>query len=411
MAKGNLEEVIQNGTTYGVKLPNYIYMECYSQQFTLAFIWSILFRIIGSTNFVVIEYLNTVCNGITVMAIYFICKELSKKYNINKYLGTFMILTFIAISALSVYIYGDISSLAFALFSIYFIMRYRNLRKIKYALISAMCMLIAYMLRMNTLIFIIAVVIYLFLDIISENTKSKQKVISIIVILGFIVISIFPAVLVKIYYINQYNLSKDESFPPIGYLYIGMSETESGSGWYNFYRASIAYNTDSETSKRIYKDEISKRLEYFSNKPKEIINFYIRKTASMWTENTYGAVIYNLSDTFISLDHINYELDDKILENESTIRIYQKALVFIIFGVSIIIIFQNRKNISNEVLLLITIFIGGFLFHTIWEAKSRYIIPYIVVLIPVASIQINRIHLKEKITKCFDKLKSIDKTK
>ena len=47
---------------------------------------------------------------------------------------------------------------------------------------------------------------------------------------------------------------------------------------------------------------------------------------------------------------------------------------------------KNRKDISNEILLLVTVFIGGFLFHTICEAKSRYIIPYIVVLIPIVSL-------------------------
>ena len=33
-------------------------------------------------------------------------------------------------------------------------------------------------------------------------------------------------------------------------------------------------------------------------------------------------------------------------------------------------------------LLLPTIFIGGFLFHLFWEAKSQYTITYFVLLIP-----------------------------
>ena len=40
--------------------------------------------------------------------------------------------------------------------------------------------------------------------------------------------------------------------------------------------------------------------------------------------------------------------------------------------------------------VLITIFIGGFAFHILWEAKSRYIIPYILVLIPISTIVINK---------------------
>lgn len=55
---------------------------------------------------------------------------------------------------------------------------------------------------------------------------------------------------------------------------------------------------------------------------------------------------------------------------------------------------ESKKNSLDKLILLLTIFIGGFLFHTIWEAKSRYIIPYIVVLIPIASIEINKIKFK-----------------
>lgn len=63
---------------------------------------------------------------------------------------------------------------------------------------------------------------------------------------------------------------------------------------------------------------------------------------------------------------------------------------------TILAIFKYHNDLSNEVLLLIIVLIGGFLFHTIWEAKSRYIISYILVLIPVASISIGKLELKGK---------------
>ena len=75
-----------------------------------------------------------------------------------------------------------------------------------------------------------------------------------------------------------------------------------------------------------------------------------------------------------------------------------------IFGCSVFVIIQNRKNLSNEIILLLTIFIGGFLFHVLWEAKSRYVIPYIVPLIPIASLEIKMNKQKfEKILKNIKK--------
>ena len=61
----------------------------------------------------------------------------------------------------------------------------------------------------------------------------------------------------------------------------------------------------------------------------------------------------------------------------------------------LIVLIQNRKNISLDVLFLITIFIGGFTFHLLWEAKSRYILPYVLVLIPIASIPIQQFRAKK----------------
>ena len=67
-------------------------------------------------------------------------------------------------------------------------------------------------------------------------------------------------------------------------------------------------------------------------------------------------------------------------------------------GCCLLFLLQNRKNVSLEVLLLITIFIGGFMFHTLWEGKSRYIIPYVVAIMPVAAISIKDVILRDKKT-------------
>ena len=59
---------------------------------------------------------------------------------------------------------------------------------------------------------------------------------------------------------------------------------------------------------------------------------------------------------------------------------------FIFIGVFLWIIFNywRKKDLEDQVLLL-TIF-GGFLFHMLWEAKGRYILPYFVMMLPMAAI-------------------------
>lgn len=265
--------------------------------------------------------------------------------------------------------------------------------------ISAICMLISYMLRMNMLIFIIALLIYMFMDILSRKIKLRHIVLKIQIILCFIIIVMIPPIIVKNYYCNKCNLDKNKSFPTTGYLFMGMNEGYSAFGWFKFDNAKYAYD-DIENSKEIYKKGINERLNYLLKNPRYTLNFYILKTASMWTENTYGGIYYNMIEVESDVKYLSPKIETQLLKSQDFIQIYQKSLIFIIFEASIIVIIQKRKNLSNEIILLLTIFIGGFLFHTMWEAKSRYIIPYIIVLIPIAAIEIDNLKVKnEKLIK------------
>ena len=105
----------------------------------------------------------------------------------------------------------------------------------------------------------------------------------------------------------------------------------------------------------------------------------------MWSENTYSAVNVNTIGS--------YEFLRDIIE---PLTFYQKVLLILMSICSLMVLIKNRKNISMEVIFLLTIFVGGFTFHILWEAKSRYIIPYIIVLIPIASINMENIFQNKK---------------
>ena len=44
---------------------------------------------------------------------------------------------------------------------------------------------------------------------------------------------------------------------------------------------------------------------------------------------------------------------------------------------------------------MITIF-GGFLFHMLWEAKGRYILPYFVMMLPMAAVGLSMLAVRVK---------------
>lgn len=385
--RGNLTEFLLDMTYANIPLSEY--MQAYHQQISLSFAFSILFRIIHFDSYGILRVLNIISNLFIVIGLYKISNHLSKKYTSNKVLLLTLILTFITIPMLANFIYGDFPSLSLCLFSVYFMMRYVESKKIAYPIMASIFTSIAYMMRMNSLIFIIATVIYLLLNLFNKGFLKKtfkENLFKTFIIVIYICISIFPASLVKNYYLNKYNLDSSKEYPNISYFLMAMEEGPRGNGWYNETRGEYALKNP-ENAKKEYLELIKERISYFSKNLGYTFDFYTKKIASMWTENTYSAIRNNTTME-----------NSSIIENMiEPLTFYQKALLILICICSLIALFQNRKSLSLDILFLITIFIGGFSFHILWEAKSRYIIPYIVVLIPIASIKLNSFGIIDKI--------------
>lgn len=374
-----------NDETYA-KITLKEYMEKYPQQISLAYIYNLIFRMTYFDLIPILRIVNIVGNIITIFAIYKICNQLSKKYKTNKTLPIILILTFIPLLMLTTFIYGDIPSLGLSLFAVYYVMKFTESKKIRYMLIASILTAFSYMMRMNNLIFIIATVIYLILNLVKEFNKTewKKTLINIGIITIYLMISFIPANIVENYYFEKYNLDKNKIYPKASFILMAMEESWRGNGWYNEDIAEPALH-QKENIENEYKEKIIDRINYLSKNIKYTTEFYTKKLASMWGENTYSAFFNN-----------NIGKNEILEKSEKPVIFYQKVTFFIITLSSLIIIIQNRKKLSLEVIFLLTIFIGGFAFHTLWEAKSRYIIPYIVVLIPITSININKMNIKKR---------------
>lgn len=373
----NNEHLLSNNTYAEIPLAEYI--QGYQHQIPLAFLFNLFFRLIHFDNIEYLKVFNVISIFLIVFAIFKIGFQLAKKYSINKVLLCILILTFLPLPMLSTFIYGDLLSLAFCLLSVYFMMKYVETQKLRYCLFSSFCSMVGYLARMNSLIFVIATVMYLLFDLINKETFKrtwKENLLKFSMIVAYIAITIVPSVAVKNYYLDKYELDKSKAYPNISYFLMAMEQSYRASGWYNEERGLYALNHP-ETAREQYKTDLKNRVNYLVGHPLYTTFFYGSKIASMWTENTYSSIWSN--------DASRHEF---LQDWTKPLTFYQKVLLLIICLCSITVLIQNRKNLSLEVLFLLTIFIGGFAFHLLWEAKSRYIIPYIIVLIPIASIAI-----------------------
>lgn len=295
------------------KLKPLLYFELYPQQLTLAFVYSFVFRILGASA-EILQCINLIANLFSVLGLVLLTKQLSKQYQVNLAKTVILSMTFISLPMLVTFIYGDFVSMPFCMFALYHMMKYTMENKKRNAIFSAILMAIAYILRMNSLIYIVALGCYLILDLLKQATR-KERLYKIIMLVLFVIISVLPNQMMKGALQTKLEQNKKATFPTTGFIYMGMSEGERGCGWFN---DEIAYfnRKDIPLSKQEYKKGIKERLQYFAKNPMEAIQFYTIKTASMWTENTYSAIWYNQNFNFSKPEEEKLEtqwLDEKVV--------------------------------------------------------------------------------------------------
>ena len=272
------------------------YFEKYPHQIGFAVVESIIFKICGSTNVKIIQYLNAISNCFTILALVLIANLITKNKRRNIALSAFIILTFLPIPLLSTYMYGDEIGLTLSLFSLYFIMKFTKENRDKYFVISIICMAISYICKINSLIFIIAISMYLVYHALKQPKEKKLNVFLSIVV--FIVCSIIPNKVLVSCVQSKYQFDKSAKVPTSHFLYMGMTESDRGYGWFNDEASYTSWNNDSEQSDKIHKEAIKNRLFEFAKNPLYCIRFYILKIASMWAENTNQSIYFNESFSF-----------------------------------------------------------------------------------------------------------------
>ncbi len=370
--------IVENNTKV---LKSNSYLEKCPQQIGMAVIFSIIYKIFNSTNYRIIQYLNILANVLTILGLYKITKKLDKNNHFNDLIYLSLILTFVPLTLLTTYVYSDYIGLSLIVWSIYFIMNYKENNKTKNIIVSAILMDVACIMKTNYLVSFIAVIIYLILNIIN-NHKNLIKKIGLIII--YIILVLGPYIILKNTVSAKLNLTATESIPTSGYIYIGMSESTRGPGWYGV--AVLPAWEDATKSRKVYPTLIKNRIKEFIDNPVYCLNFYKEKIISGWEDPYFQSVWYNL----ISGTETVYWDEIPTGNKFQVIQLGMKCLLLLIYSFTFIYALLNRKNINLNSILLSTIFIGGFLFHILWEMKSRYTLPYVIIIIPLATLGISQ---------------------
>lgn len=288
---------------------------------------------------------------------------------------------------------------------------------------SILFLTLSVMLRKNSLIPIIAVLLVLLFEALRPGRNGKMRLGLLIMAVCLAVTSVGILPLVQKCYEKKAGNTLSSGVTAMSYLAMGMQEASRGCGWYNGFNIDT-YDTagmDTALANESSRLAIDERLTYFREHPGYTADFYLHKHLSQWADGTYASrqatlATYGGRSAFFK-EVYEGSLSGGYIEwcNAWQNVLYLGVLVFCIDSLK-----KRRKSkvvghmadqtagytagctadhMADQLAAdqlgadrhgadrlyiyvgLIAV-LGGFLFHTFWEANSRYIFSYSLLLMP-----------------------------
>lgn len=361
-----------------------------------------IFKIFGETKAIFIQNINVIFSGICIITMYFIIKELFEDEIIHKLSTLFLGFFAIYFAFFSPHVYGNLPGLAFALISILFTLKFIDSNKLWYLIITAISITIAYLLKSNYEIFLIAIVITLILKAIRDFEKLPIKDFikskfakSLYGILGILLIVFGTKSIVYNCFEKSTGYSLNNGVPVTAYIYMGIAEPDTLTpGWYTGDVEGI-YNKsgyDKEKSKELTKTLMDKRLEELKKDHGYTYGYFKSKLQTTWLNPTFQTIWCSTPGVVLDQDptYNNYVSNQKLLISIVCGRAYdleERAMdifqIIVFLSASFGLFISFKEGNLKKMLLPIT-FLGGFTFHLIWETKAIYVLQYYYLLIPYA---------------------------
>lgn len=305
--------------------------------------------------------------------------------------------TFFVPYFLVTFMYGDVIGMTFGCLAVWFYHKFENEQKLALFLLSLITLLIGIYFRLNTSIFGIALVLYtLFSGKVTHQKILMTISFGIITVIG---LNIGDLILTYVYGLDVYQT------PMIARLAMGFDANGAGTrepGWFNGYIVTMADNFGNDLDAFSHQAVIDLLASFdtFFHSPSYFLNFIGRKFASMIVLPDFEGFLLNFIKAESQWHIFNITIHGSYFIYWFNL-ISKTAFVLITIGSTIgLIINRNSKN--NLFVLLSLIVLGGFTYHILFEAKARYVIPYILLLIPISVLGFKLLYKNHRISNIRD---------
>ena len=284
--------------------PTVSYLSYYPQQIGLMAFLELLLRIWNLTglsvpawHFIKLVYVCLLCGAIwfQYLSLQYLWPENYKKISCCYLVLVCCNLPMIMYSS---FVYGEIPSFAALSVGWYLLLRLlgssspdSSYRIIFTGFGSILFLTLSVMLRKNSLIPVIAVLLVLLFEALRPGRNGKMRLGLLIMAVCLAVTSVGILPLVQKCYEKKAGNTLSSGVTAMSYLAMGMQEASRGCGWYNGFNIDT-YDTagmDTAIANEISRLAIDERLTYFREHPGYTADFYLHKHLSQWADGTYAS--------------------------------------------------------------------------------------------------------------------------
>ena len=339
-------------------------------------------------NLMLLQYVNVLCLVSAYIALLH-CIRLTygrEREGVVK-LSAVLLALFLPPILFCTFTYGVIPALLFSALSMWQFLEIRRedgiATRIRRLLVCALFLGIAICLKKNSIIFLCAILIIGLLRLLKEKDPLLPLCLALC-----LACSIGLPKAVQWQYEARTDFAFGKGVPMQAWAAMGTHDSYIAPGWYeskyvvrDFYTA----GKDTEAMKPLAKQAIDEHIAILSADPAYALAFFSEKIASQWNEPTYQGIW--LAQVRGRYGDGSGPLGTWVCgEGEAHVTQYLNFLQQLLLVLASVGTLSLIKKGRITDALLPTVFLGGFLYHLLFEAKSQYCMIYILLLLPLSAL-------------------------
>lgn len=302
-------------------------------------------------------------------------------------------LMFLPMLLFNMFVYSVLPMLLLCVLAMISFARYTRTGERRFGVLYALLIGAAAMIKPNAMVVMLALLLCAGV----HALERKDGFVLLCAALSAVLCMALPAGVVRLYELRGgVTLAEDTSM--LLRLAMGMQDSVIAAGWYNgvieeYWPLSVT----PEAEKAAALEMLAARLREFAANPAGTWAFFREKCLTQWAEPSYDILWYGAvcekGGRYNGLAHLIFR-DESALRALLTeyMNIFQQAAYLLALSGAWRML-KQRKNGVVQLMLPVTI-LGGFLYHMLFEAKSQYMYPYMLLLLPIAAMGLSALSRK-----------------